>query len=107
MGIQTVTGILKKEELGITTPHEHALIDIRNQYPGECIPGSVGWDGKVSEEFYALLMSDPYALRDNLVLDDHDMAVSEVNIFAKAGGKTFVDVTLAEIGRDVKFLKRD
>lgn len=106
MGIMTVNGVIGKEELGITSPHEHALIDIRNQYPGECVPGSLGWDGKVSKAHYDLLMSDPYALRDNLVLEDEELAVAEVELFAKAGGQTFVDVTPYGIGRDVRFLKR-
>lgn len=105
MGIMTVKGVIPKEALGVTTPHEHALIDIRNQYPGECTPGSLGYDGKVAREHYDLLMSDPYALRDNLVLDNREMAVEEVSAFAKAGGNSFVDVTLGSIGRDVNFLK--
>lgn len=102
----TVNGVIRKEELGVTTPHEHALIDIRNQYPGDCIPGSLGWDGKVSKEHYDLLMADPYALRDNLVLDNQELAVREVSLFAQAGGQSFVDVTLGHIGRDIQFLKR-
>ena len=106
MAVQTVNGPIRKEDLGITSPHEHALIDIRNQYPGERTPGSIGWDGRVSKEYYEMLMADPYALRDNLNMDDKEMAVSEVNVFAKAGGKTFVDVTIEGIGRDVVFLKR-
>ena len=106
MGIMTVKGVIRKEELGVTTPHEHALIDIRNQYPGDTTPGSLGFDGKVASEHYELLMSDPYALRDNLVLEDHDIAIREVAKFAEAGGKSFVDVTLQTIGRDVNFLKR-
>ena len=106
MGVMTVKGVISKEELGITVPHEHALIDISNQYPGDRTPGSLGWDGKVSKEHYELLMADPYALRDNLVLDDKEMAVAEVDIFAKAGGQSFVDVTLGHIGRDIQFLKR-
>ena len=65
MGVMTVKGIVSKDALGITTPHEHALIDIRNQYPGDRTPGSLGWDGAVAPEYYDLLMSDPYALRDN------------------------------------------
>ena len=105
MGIMTVRGIVRKEELGIVTPHEHALIDIRNQYPGDTTPGSLGYDGKVSREYYDLLMSDPYALRDNLVLDDHEAAVKEVSAFAAEGGKTFVDVTPCGIGRDPLFLR--
>ena len=106
MGVMTVKGVVRKEDLGITTPHEHALIDISNQYPGDCTPGSLGWDGKVAKEHYELLMADPYALRDNLRLDNEDLAVEEVNVFTKAGGQTFVDVTPCGIGRDIQFLKR-
>lgn len=106
MGVMTVTGVVAKDVLGVTTPHEHALIDIRNQYPGDTTRGSLGFDGKVASTHYALLCEDPYALRDNLVLDDTAVALREVGLFAKAGGQTFVDVTLAEIGRDVAFLKR-
>ena len=102
----TVNGVVRKENLGITTPHEHALIDISIQYPGDRTPGCVGWDAKVSPQYYDALMADCYMLRDNLILEDHDLAIEEISLFAKAGGKTFVDVTLGEIGRDVNFLKR-
>lgn len=106
MGIMTVNGVVGKSELGVTTPHEHALIDIGNQYPGERSPNNPGWVEKVGREHYELLMKDPYALCDNLRLDDKDTAVAEVKRFADAGGKTFVDVTTPGIGRDVGFLKR-
>ena len=105
MGIMTVNGIVPKSALGVTTPHEHALIDISNQYPGERSPQNPGWTGKVGREHYGLLMKDPYALCDNLRLDDKETAVSEVARFAEAGGRTFVDVTTPCIGRDVRFLK--
>lgn len=106
MGIMTVNGVVPKEALGITTPHEHALIDISVQYYGDRTPGSVGWDAKVGPQYYDALMINCYELRDNLRLDDPDLAITEVSLFAKAGGKTFVDVTLDGIGRDVRFLKR-
>lgn len=106
MGIMTVNGVISRDKLGITTPHEHALIDISNQYPGDRTPGSVGWDGKVSREYYDKLMADPYALRDNLMLDDEETAIAEVARFAAAGGRSFVDVTTPCIGRDVRFLQR-
>ncbi len=102
MSIMTVNGAVDKSVLGVTTPHEHALIDISNQYPGD----PFGMHRKVSAEYSELLMSDPYALRDNLILDDKDLAIKEVELFAAAGGKTFVDVTLKEIGRDPLFLRR-
>jgi energy-coupling factor transporter ATP-binding protein EcfA2 len=102
----TVGGVVAKEDLGVTTPHEHALIDIRLQYTGDRTPGSVGWDGKVAPQYYDTLMRDCYALRDNLLLDDRELAIREIGLFANAGGKTFVDVTPDGIGRDVQFLKR-
>ena len=34
MAIMTVNGPIQKEKLGVTSPHEHALLDIRNQYVG-------------------------------------------------------------------------
>ena len=70
MGIMTVNGIIAKADLGVTSPHEHALIDISNQYPGERSANNPGWVEKVSREHYELLMRDPYALCDNLILDD-------------------------------------
>lgn len=102
MSVMTVNGVIAKEALGITAPHEHALIDIRNQYPGH----EAGKYQKVTPEYYELLMSDPYGLRDNLVLEDEALAIREVGLFARAGGRTFVDVTLREIGRDPLFLRR-
>lgn len=106
MGVMTVNGVIPASALGITSPHEHALIDIRNQFPGGCAPGTLGTDGKVCEAYHDLLMSDPYALRDNLVLDDEALAIEEVARFARAGGRTFVDVTPPGIGRNVAFLRR-
>lgn len=106
MGIMTVNGVISKEQLGVTTPHEHALIDISNQYPGDCTPGSVGFDGKVAPQYYAELMLDPYLLRDNLMLECEELAIREVAAFAKAGGQSFVDLTVEGIGRNVAFLKR-
>ena len=106
MGVMTVNGVVRKEDLGVTTPHEHALIDISLQYYGDRTPGSVGWDAKVAPEYYDALMANCYELRDNLILDDRELAIAEVSLFSRAGGKTFVDVTLDGIGRDVRFLKR-
>ena len=81
MGIMTVNGVVSKEELGITTPHEHALIDISIQYFGDRTPGSVGWDAKVAPQYYDALMANCYELRDNLLLDDHDLAIQEISLF--------------------------
>jgi phosphotriesterase-related protein len=43
---------------------------------------------------------NPYAIKDNLLLDDLEMIVSEVGAFAALGGKTLVDCTSVGIHRD-------
>lgn len=106
MAVMTVNGPIDKSELGVTSPHEHAFIDIRNQYAGEVLPGSNGWDGKVGREHLAMLMEDPYAMRDNLLLDGEQLIFREVSRAVEAELNTFVDVTLRDIGRDVSALRR-
>ena len=47
---------------------------------------------------------DPYAVKDNLVLDDICLAEEELKRFKRAGGNTIVDATLSGIGRDPEAL---
>jgi phosphotriesterase-related protein len=49
---------------------------------------------------------DPFAVRDNLFLDDEDVACQELAQFATAGGHTIVDLTLPDIGRHPARLQR-
>lgn len=104
MGVMTIGGIVHSSELGITAPHEHALIDISAQYTKGM--DSNGYTEKVTMERLPELLYDPYALRDNLLLDDFEIAISEIGLFAAAGGRTFVDVTPPGIGRNIGFLKQ-
>jgi len=73
--VMTVTGPVPSRELGLTLPHEHLLIDLTRQV----IQG-----GRIND--LALLER-------------------ELNAFADAGGKTLVDCTTDEIGRDPEALK--
>jgi predicted metal-dependent phosphotriesterase family hydrolase len=73
--IQTVTGPVSPEELGVTLPHEHLFID-RAKTNGP----------------------DAY-------LVDLNLAVQEVNLFKESGGSTIVDVTTREIARNPAFLR--
>ena len=102
--INSVLGPISIEDIGITSPHEHILIDMRN---------CVDIDGSEPPLFYEALCcenraevwSDPYAILDNALLSDIDDAISEMAYFKKWGGKTIVDCTLDEIGRNAKALK--
>jgi len=49
-------------------------------------------------------MRNPYAVLDNAVIDDEGVVRDELLKFKKAGGTTFVDLTLRDIGRDPALL---
>ena len=75
MQITTVRGRIPPEMLGITMPHEHIIADI--------FPHSGSTDN---------------------ILDDPDMAASELSYFKEAGGGTVVDVTPVGLGRSPEAL---
>lgn len=58
----TVNGPIQKEKLGVTSPHEHALLDIRNQYVGARDDKSIGWNERVCKLNLEALRNDPYLL---------------------------------------------
>lgn len=101
MSIMTVTGRVSKDSLGVVLPHEHAFIDLR-----KLVPAPIGIsqqklaNDQVNIRNLGKLMRNPYAVLDNAVIDDEDVIRDELLKFKKAGGKTFVDLTLREIGRD-------
>jgi len=51
-----------------------------------------------------IVKRNPCAIRDNLIIDDIDVAIEEVIKFRDAGGDSIVDVTNLGLGRDVKAL---
>ncbi len=93
--VQTVLGPVAAGALGTTLVHEHLLIDLRPRFAA----GGPGEDEPVGPATIGRVRADPFAFRDNLVLDDLDLAASELAPFAAAGGRTVVDLTLPEIGR--------
>jgi len=101
----TVTGLIEDDALGIVSPHEHVLIDIRNQFT-EFTAAS---RRAISEQPVQLsnldaLSRNPYAVKDNLVLNDVAVAEDELLRFKRAGGDTIVDATSIGIGRDPEAL---
>jgi phosphotriesterase-related protein len=106
MEVTTVLGPVGAEELGVTLSHEHLFIDITNQYrePADPRKRRLG-RAKVTAAHAAVLGRNPYAIRDNLVLDDPELAVEEVAFFRGAGGRTIVDCTPIGIRRDARRLR--
>lgn len=105
--INTVLGEKSAEELGIVTPHEHIFINLSaffDKHPVYDVENPE--TEKVDIKHLGTLNLDPYALKDNLVMDDYQTQKSEITYFKKAGGGTIVDLTLPGIGRDPVALKR-
>jgi phosphotriesterase-related protein len=99
--IQTVTGPVEAGSLGTTSVHEHLLIDLSVWFdePADAEAARVA-ALTVGPDTEAIVRANPFAVRDNLVLDSMDLAAEEVERFRAAGGMTIVDLTLDEIGRD-------
>ena len=107
MKVNSVLGELSREELGITTPHEHIFIDISAFFEERKL-----WDIEnpttepVKMEHLGQLNRDPYALKDNLSMEDYETQKKEILRFKRAGGTTMVDATMPGIGRDPEALAR-
>lgn len=77
--VQTIRGDVKPEELGITYTHEHLV----------CFPPPVAMNDSPDYE-----------------LPDYRKAIQELELFYAAGGRTLVEGTAIDYGRDVESLVR-
>lgn len=75
--IITVLGPIPPGDLGITQTHEHVILDAYDHYKSY-----------------------------DLVIDDEELVAQELGEFSRLGGRTIVDVTLDEIGRNPRALVR-
>ena len=101
----TVLGPVEPRALGATLVHEHLFIDLRH---ASFVPPPDGL-GQISEAQVGLvdrgvLERHSCSIRDNLVLDDLDVAVAELRAFTAAGGGCVVDVSPPDIGRSPRLL---
>jgi phosphotriesterase-related protein len=94
--IQTVLGPISAQDLGPVSMHEHLLADARIlQAPArEAAPES----DKVSIETLGFVRWNLLALADNLVLDDPDLAATELGYAATLGQRAVVDLTCWGLG---------
>jgi phosphotriesterase-related protein len=106
MNAMTVLGPVEPEALGVTLAHEHLLIDLRNQYTAPDGPERrrLG-EQPLGPANVGEVRRNPYAIRDNLLLDDVELAGREINEFRKLGGATVVDCTSLGIGRSAQSLR--
>ena len=99
--VSTVLGEVSADELGFTQTHEHLIMDsVRaalNGAPYEELADRTR-DHLVMDAFRGF-----QPLREFL-LHDPELAISELAYYTAAGGKTLVDLTTEDIGRDPRSL---
>jgi phosphotriesterase-related protein len=106
--VQTVLGPVPSAELGLTLPHEHLFNDLTEAlHPGVRSFSAALADARVTPELAWLLREDPYACADNCGFDERDLdtVVAELEVFARAGGRTVVNNTTGS-GRNPAALVR-
>ena len=105
--VQTVLGLVKGDELGVTLAHDHVLIDGTFMYvePPEIGQRKMAHE-KISLENRGWVGYHWTSNKDNVELKDEEIAVSELKHFVAAGGKTIVDPTNIGLGRDPVGLAR-
>ncbi len=107
LSIMTVRGKISADELGVVTPHEHIFIDLSSFFTKKEIRGcSDTATDKVTIDKLGILARDPYALRDNLIIDNEEEQIRELIRFKEAGGCTVVDATTEGINRKPEALLR-
>jgi phosphotriesterase-related protein len=97
----TVAGPVSADSLGVVLPHEHLISDLSDYYvaPDDPVLREIG-NGPVTMERLHILRRNLFAIRDNMVLDDVDLAVAEAQLFRDLGGATIVDTTPPDGHRD-------
>jgi len=107
MAVNTVLGKVEKKDLGIISPHEHLFSDITWAFtpPDDPIEHKMAFEPVCMRNLGVLRRNVSFA-RDNLVLDDLDLACYELKEFRSTGGSTLVDVTVKGINRSPKMLRR-
>ena len=107
MSIQTVRGPIEAKDAGIITPHEHIFIELTAFFEErplrDCESPATA---PVTMDKLGILNRDPYALRDNLRMNDYETQKKELLRFKAAGGRTVVDATMPGIGRCPAMLLR-
>ena len=96
--VRTVLGEISPDDLGITLPHEHLLLDTSHLFweePSAEDPLEIRDVGSrpLSADDADVLASRPYISRDNLRMTDLDVAIRELLLYKEAGGQSFIDVS--------------
>jgi phosphotriesterase-related protein len=96
--IHTVLGPIAAGDLGVTSMHEHLLLDARILHAPSREPAPD--DPRVTLENLGFVRWNLLALEDNLVLGDGDLAARELALAGAEGQRAIVDLTCWGLGPD-------
>lgn len=105
--VQTVLGPMEPGALGMVLTHEHIFARVHTwSCPPETTVEEAFWKAPVTIENIGKVRRRTWSNDANMRIDDVDVAVRELGLYAAAGGGTIVDVTPPAIGRDARQLRR-
>ena len=106
--VQTVLGLIDGDELGLTLPHEHLLLDltVRFKLMEESVTARTMAEKPLTLDMAGWIRFHLFENRDNLLLNDEELAIKEIMRFKLARGKSVVDVTNWGIGQDPQAMAR-
>jgi phosphotriesterase-related protein len=105
--VQTVLGLVDPDSLGITSMHEHILFDMTIWCikPAEASERGLA-DQPVTWENIYLIRGNRLINSDNMRQTDEQLAVKELLLYQRAGGKTIVELSQNGLSRDPMGLAR-
>jgi len=98
--IQTVTGLIEPDAMGVTLPHEHLFIDMSSFFIAPEHEEKALADQRITLENLGWIRSHRMSNRHNLQPFEEEEVISELQLFQKAGGDTVVDQTPRNMGRN-------
>jgi phosphotriesterase-related protein len=106
--VMTVAGPVDPDDLGVTLMHEHVVADASCHFVfAKEATGRAGVNEPLSTDNLAAVRRQPLRVcLDNVIQGDEAMARDELAWFASEGGRTIVDCTVINIGRDPDVLYR-
>ena len=106
MAVVTVNGLVDKEDLGVTLPHEHLFVDLSFVYanPQEAEKKKYATQD-ISMSDLHLLKYNPGLIKSNLILDEEATITTELARFKAAGGVSVVEQSSQGAGRREKAIR--
>ena len=105
--VQTVLGLIQADDLGVTLTHEHLLLDESIYFvePTEASEKKLAYEPVRMDNLY-WVKTHWANHKDNIILNDEQLAIEEALLYKRAGGDTIVELSNIGLGRDPLGLAR-